>query len=234
MKTLKLVLAAALLVLVPQTAFADEEPLDTTAVDQALDLYWAQNREIESIQRRLYSKDSRHEFTLFIGIIPNDEFFTYMPIGARYDYFFTEDIAAELWGDYIFSFDSNLKNFLEHNFRASMLTDIPQSLQWMAGVDAVWSPIHGKFAIFGTKLAHFDVHIAVGAGALGTVVRKLDKEEPKVDIAGNIGLGFRIFLLDFMALRFDYRQFFYAAETGGVAKPAEFSLGLSFFTPAPK
>ena len=244
MNRLKLLFTIALMALIPGTALADGEfapddsandiPSDTAAVDGALDLYWAQNREVEAIQRRLFTKDSRHEFTLFVGMIPNDEFYTYLTVGARYDYFFTEDIAVELWGAYDHAFNSDLKDFLESTFRETLLVDIPQSLLWMAGVNALWSPIHGKFAIFTTKLAHFDVHLSVGAGAVGTTVRKLEQEELAVDIAGNVGLGFRVYLLDFMSLRVDYRQYFYAAETGGIAKPAEFSLGVSFFTEAPK
>jgi outer membrane beta-barrel protein len=234
MKKLMMLLAVTALTLTPLTAFADDEPLDTGALDKSLDLFWGQNREVESIQRRLFNKVSRHEVTLFTGVIPNDEFYTYMPIGLRYDYFFTEDLAVELWGEYLFTFDSSLKDFLEENFRQTLLVDIPQSLIFMAGVNAVWSPIHGKFAIFTTKLAHFDMHITVGAGAVGTTVRKLDKEELSVNVAGNVGLGFRIYALDWLSVRFDYRQYFYAAEVGGVAKPAEFTMGVSFFTAAPE
>ena len=95
--------------------------------------------------------------------------------------------------------------------------------------------------------AHFDVHLSIGAGAVGVDLSALNFSTHDVNVAGNIGIGFRIYLLDFLAVRFDYRQFFHASkklqETGpqqyevtanGLAKPAEFTIGLSFFTEAPE
>ena len=78
------------------------------------------------------------------------------------------------------------------------------------------------------------MHLAFGAGVIGTTVRQLDAEKSKVDVAGNVGVGMRFFLSDAIALRFDYRQFFYAAEGGGLSHPAELTLGVSFFTAAPE
>ena len=52
------------------------------------DLYWADKRKIDAIQKRNFLKESRHEFTLHTGIVPNDEFYTYIAMGGRYTYFF--------------------------------------------------------------------------------------------------------------------------------------------------
>ncbi len=222
----------------PSVAYAaDEEvtPTDTSAVDEALDLYWAKKRKVVSIHERRFLKQSRHEFTLFGGVIPNDEFYTYIPLGGRYNYYFNEDIGAEVWGSYILKRNSDLKDFLEGDqFNNSFVVSIPQNLLWMAGVDVIWSPIHGKFAIFKTKLTHFDVHLAFGVGAIGTQVRQIGADKTKVDVSGNLGLGFRFYLNDIVTLRFDYRQYFFSAEGGGLSKPAEFTLGVSFWTASPK
>ncbi len=170
--------------IVPSTvAYAAEDeaaPTDTQAVDEALDLYWAKKRKVVSIHERRFLKQSRHEFTLFGGVIPNDEFFTYIPLGGRYNYYFNEDIGAEVWGSYILKRNSDLKDFLEGDqFNNSFVVSIPQNLLWMAGLDVIWSPIHGKFAIFKTKLTHFDIHLAFGVGAIGTKVRELDADKKR-------------------------------------------------------
>ena len=55
-----------------------------------------------------------------------------------------------------------------------------------------------------------------------------------LNISGNIGLGTRFYLNETIALRFDYRQYFYSAEGGGLSYPAELTLGVSFFTAAPE
>ena len=218
------------------TAFAQDMGMDgdgtqdTTAVDDALDLYWAQKREIRAIHSRMFLKESRHEFTLAGGIVPNDEFFTYFPVGARWNYYFNEDFSSEVYGSYSIQKNSDLKDFLESRFRQAMLVDIPQSLHWVAGAAVLWSPIHGKVALFTSKLAHFDLHMAVGAGAIGTKIAKFNLTENKIDVSGNVGLGFRFYVTDWLAVRLDYRQFFYAANVGGVAHPVELTLGVSFWT----
>ena len=209
--------------------------LDTRKLDDRLRLYWGSEiRDVESLEKRLFRKDSRFEFGLYSGVIPNDDFYSYYPIGLRAGYFFTEDIGAELWGSYLISVASDLKSFLEDNFNSSLLVDVPQSLQWLAGANVLWSPIHGKLGIFTEKLAHFDVYLAFGVGAIGSEVRQLNSVKSKVDIGGNVGLGMRFFIDDLIALRFDYRQFFYPAEAGGLTHPAELTLGISLFTSAPE
>ena len=235
-------LLAFLLSLPAANAFAaDPEPAgdsavtETKALDERLEKYWGtEMREIEVLQKRLHRKEGRHEFSLYFGVIPNDEFYSYYPIGARYDYFFAEDFGLELWGSYLIRVESGLETFLEANFNKSLLVDVPQSLQWLAGANFIWSPIHGKIGIFAEKLAHFDAHLAFGVGAIGTTVRQLGEEQGKVDIAGNLGIGLRFFMTDDIALRFDYRQFFYPAEGGGLTHPAELTLAVSFWTAAPE
>lgn len=232
-------LTAALLATVaaPSVLAAQGDPTmeDTRPLDDRLRLFWGNEmREVETLQKRIYRKESRWEFELYTGVIPNDEFYTYFPLGGRADYFFAEDFGVEVWGSYLIRVSSELRDFLESNFNQSLIVDIPQSLAWLAGANFLWSPIHGKFGIFTEKLAHFDMHLAFGVGAIGTTVRKLNEEQSKVDIAGNVGLGMRFFLSDSVALRFDYRQFFYPAQGGGLSHPAELTLGVSFMTAAPE
>lgn len=230
------VTALAASAVAPAAMSAEGDPVeDTRKLDDALRMYWGtEMREVDALQKRLYRKDQRWEFELYSGVIPNDEFFSYYPLGGRIDYFFAEDFGAEVWGSYLIRVSSELEDFLEQNFNESLIVDIPQSLQWLAGANFLWSPIHGKLGIFTDTLAHFDVHLAFGVGVIGTTVRQLDQEKSKVDVAGNVGLGMRFFLSDSIALRFDYRQFFYAAEGGGLSHPAELTLGVSFLTAAPE
>ncbi len=215
---------------------ADPDPTeDTKVLDERLKRYWGtEMREVQVLQKRKYRKEDRYEFELFTGVIPNDEFTTYVPLGGRADYFFAEDFGVELWGSYLIRISSDLKDFLESNFNQSLLVELPQQLTWLAGANFLWSPIHGKIGFFTDKLAHFDMHLAFGVGVVGTSVTKLAQTESKVDVAGNVGLGLRFFLSESIALRFDYRQYFYAADGGGLSHPAELTLGVSFFTSAPE
>ena len=237
MQRLTTILSVALiLVMAAPAAHAEDIPTDTSVVDTELDMYWAKNRELRTIQKKLYLKDKRHEFTLFGGVIPNDDFFSYVPMGARWNYYFTEDLGAEVWGEYVLANETDLKNFLQENTLYAILVEIPQTLEWMAGASLLWSPFHGKFALFTTKLVHFDFHVAFGAGVIGTnIIDEATKEtDTKVDPSGSVGLGIRMFIDDMFAVRLDYRQYFYPADTGGIAHPAEMTLGVSMWTSAPK
>lgn len=210
-------------------------PEDTKALDAHLLNYWGtEMREIATLQKRLYRKEDRHEFSLSFGVIPNDEFFSYYPVGARWDYFFAEDFGVEASGSYLIRVASELEDFLESNFNQSLLVDVPQSLQWVAGANFLWSPIHGKIGFLTDKLAHFDAHLAFGVGAIGTTVRQLGTEKGKVDISGNLGVGMRFYLSEDISMRFDYRQYFYPAEGGGLSHPVELTLAISFWTAAPE
>lgn len=203
-------------------------------------VFWGQERrKIKIIEPRLFRKDVRHEFTLFLGLVPNDDFFIYMPVGLRWNYFFAEDFSVELWGLYDVTIASSLRNFLQEKTNQALLVEIPQTLVTMAGVDITWSPFHGKLAVINDGMATFDFHIAFGAGFIGTeVVDPATKVVTfKGDVSGNLGLGVRMHFTDMLSFRMDYRQYFYPAASqagGGLAYPMEITLGVSLWTDAPQ
>jgi len=214
---------------------------ESGVMDKYLDKYWGEKRKVKVIQKRLFQKDGRHELGIFGGTIPNDEFMMYYPVGARYNYFFSEDLGIELFGSYMIGSESELSDFLadkQDGFGIQIKTFLPQKLEWTAGLEGLWSPVHGKVGLFTSKLFHFDFHLAVGVGAMATEVRTRDigileageaSRKKKYDVAANLGTGVRMYFTDWIALRIEYRHYFYAAEQGGVSKPAELTLGAAFF-----
>jgi len=219
----------------------DIEVLDPSKmkVDPSQDFWGTNRRNIKVIEPRLFRKDTRHEFTLFIGVVPNDDFFVYLPVGLRWNYFFAEDFSVEVWGLYDANIASGLRDFLQEKTNDALLVEIPQTLVTMAGVDVTWSPFHGKIAMIGEHMATFDFHIAFGAGFIGTEVVDPSTKltEFRADVSGNLGLGVRMHLTDMLSLRLDYRQYFYPAASeagGGLAYPMEITLGVSLWTEAPQ
>ncbi len=232
----------ALLVTAPSLAQAQEQA--PTRLDEQFDLYWANVRDVRNIHKRLFLKEGRHEFVVSTGIIPNDDFFVYFPQGFRYNYFFSEDLSIEVSGSYMVQMNSELKDFLESE---NLDVILPQYLEWQAGAGVFWTPLHGKVAIFDTKLGHFDFGIGLGLMALGTrVTRSGDfdvsadeaKYTARTDVGGNVGAVVRFYVHDFIALRLDYRHYFCVGRDAqdnnrGLAYPAEIAFGVSFFTEAP-
>jgi outer membrane beta-barrel protein len=222
-------LVAVLLVLAATPAFAAEE----SKLDTYLDKYWGETRSVKVIQKRLFQKEGRLNVTPYFGVIPNDDFYTYYPMGAKVGYYFSEDLGVELTGSYIFGSESDLAGFLRSDSGFRVQTEFPQVLKWNAGLQGLWSPIHGKIGVFAWKLFHFDMHLSFGVGALGTEVsdNKGADKQSRTDVAGSVGLGGRVFVTDWAAIAVDYRHFFYAAmeRLGGVSTPAEVTFGFSFF-----
>ncbi len=214
----------------------DGEELGLGSVEKDLDLYWGGKRDVSVVQKRLFAKDGRMEFSLFAGVIPNDPFLTYLPVGGRFNYYFLESIGLEIAASYVGSglqFESELTTFLKNqrNIRANV--DLLDIQQFRAGAGVVWSPFYGKLALLQRKLSHFDINLMAGFGALqveSPPVNGIGEPESKFEIEGTLGAGFRFFLTDTVTLRVDYRQFIFQKVNGGVATPSELTLGVSFFT----
>ncbi len=216
---------------------------------RGFDIDWANRREIRNIHKRLFLKESRFQFSLYSGVIPNDEFFTYVPVGMRMDYYFSEDVALELSGAYLIGNtreESKLKSKVETGLEpsiAGVTVVLPQALIWQASIGTLWSPLHGKMGAFSSGLAHFDLGLAFGVVLLGSELLLEGEAKPKYrstpDVGGYLGATLQFYLSRLIAVRIDYRHFFYGArnpqdEVRGVSYPLELSLGLSFFTSEPK
>jgi len=208
-------------------ASAGEPP---SPADKAFDMYWAKRRQIKVIQKRKYMKEGRWEFGFRAGIIPNDDFWLYFPVGIAGTYFVSEDVGVELEASYMLNKNSDLKKFLEGQ---GLDVTLPQFLFARVTVNGLWSPFHGKIGLFTSKLFHFDFTLSFGGGAILTKVDNGNTLEMKTDVVANAGAGFRIWVSDNMAMQIGYRHYFYPAEGGGVSLPAEIGLGFSYFTGAP-
>lgn len=212
-----------------QTASGDQGDEQPT-LEEDLDAFWAEQRRVRVLQRRLYQTDGDFQLTLAIGVVPNDPFLKYYPIGGRFAYHISESIAVELSGAYNIQSNTDLADFLDKEGDVStFLRDVQN---WRANAAVLWAPIYGKFSFLGTKLAHFDWFFGAGVGVVGVEnpaegnFTQFDAEiKPEVVLA----TGWNLHLHQRWALRIDYRQFIFQKADGGVALPSEISLGASFF-----
>jgi outer membrane beta-barrel protein len=215
-----LTLAAALLAASPAMA-QDEE-----AVAPLLDQYWT--RQVEVVQPRQVEKVRAVEIVALAGVIPNDAFLVYIPLGLRAAYHLTERWAIELTFEANVAVDTGLKDYLERS-DAQLRARLRDRQQLRTSLSAMWSPIYGKLAL-GARVLHFDLYLVGGAG----IVRTGEEQALGLDAAVrpdfHLGLGVRAFLGRRWLLRLEYRQYLYlrpedrTGRGGGVGFPSEIAL----------
>jgi len=212
-----------------EAATAPAAPLASESDDKVE--FWAKQRQVRVIQRRLFEKDGQTNLTLGVGILPNDPFQTYTQGNLRIGHHITESLSLEASGSYVvLTQASDLADYLRDQGDYNIFSRDLQ--KWRGNVVLNWSPIYGKFAFAGQKLAHFDWFFGAGAGALGVETSTegdLGAPAAKTTAEAIVTTGWDIHLAQEFALRVDVRQFIFKKTGGGVALPTEIALGASYY-----
>lgn len=229
-------------------ADADLYGISNDAVPPGSRLDWAERRDIRVVQKRAVVKEGRHGFSLVGGVVPNDDFWTYVAGGLGYNYYFSEDLALSVHGAYSYGVQSSLRQKLEGTRDEGgygLEVRLPQTLLGYASVGVDWNLLHGKIRFFSTRLVEFDLALCMGIGAVMTKVttQQSGEADAKVrpDAAGNLGGYVQFYLTDQLAFRLDVHQLFFPAfndksgdATGGLSHPLATTLALTWFTSAPQ
>ncbi|MBI5609325.1 MAG: outer membrane beta-barrel domain-containing protein [Deltaproteobacteria bacterium] len=207
---------------------------------------WAVRRDIRVVQKRAVIKEGRHGFSLITGVVPNDDFWTYVVGGLGYNYYVSEDLALAVHGAYTADIASSLPDKLQgkrDDGGYELKVRLPQTLLGYASAGADWNLMHGKIRFFSTRLFEFDLALCVGIGAIATKVTVQNAVEAKtrVDPGGNVGGYAQFYLTERLAFRIDFHQLFYPAyddkkdtPTGGLSHPLATTIALTYFTAPPQ
>lgn len=218
-------LMVALVILsLSQSAHAE---VDEERVAPLLEEVW--KPPLEVVQPRAVSKARALELTASVGVIPNDAFLVYVPVGLRIAYHLSERWALELSGCYQPAASTGLREFLEES-DVQLRATLRERQQLRASVGVLWAPAYGKLSLGGGVL-HFDGFLSGGAGIVRT------GEEPALRLRAavrpdlHLGLGLRAFLGRRWLLRLELRQHLFvrpeddAGRGGGLGFPTEIALG---------
>lgn len=219
-------------------AFAQEAEEDERAGlpdrDDSDPLFWAEMRDVYTIQQRSFLKEGRFAVSLYAGMIPNNIFEQYYPVGIRANWYVLENIGLEFAASYAFARRTVLTEMVGDptgiGANSILLGDIQLSHNTF-GVK--WSPVYGKFAFNNTGLFYFDMFILGGAG-LAVLQTESDVNIDASTTAkaeGVVGAGAAIYMGQHLGVRVDFRQFIFLKPEnfGGVYTPSEVSLGASWF-----
>jgi len=225
-------LALLAVVAMPTHAAADD---DSSALDKALERYWGDERESPAVQYRLHPRVSRTEFAAHFGLVPGDAFRSYTAPGASVTHFLYDSLSVGLRASFLQQSYSKLGDFLVGTFPKNESLDAAEQYKMLAGVDVGWVPFYGKLSLLGFKLAHFDLGAYFGGGVAHTSFLDTDVSETSegMAVAGDTGLGMRLYITKWVTLRFDWRQHFILARRpeGGVLLPSTLMVGLGTMYP---
>lgn len=197
--------------------------------------YWSKVRKIHTVQKREFQKVNRFGISVYGGIIPNNIFERYFPVGLRLDYFILENIGIELAGSYNFQAPTSLESVMS-NSKGINTTErgvtIADTQLNHTNFGIIWSPFYGKTAFNDSSIGYFDLYIMGGAGMVVTQTPNEQRElQTNIKPEGVLGAGVAFYFADHIVARADFRQFIFqkVASVGGIANPSEVSLGVGWF-----
>jgi outer membrane beta-barrel protein len=208
---------------VPRAALAQHEE----EVAPLLESFWS--REVRVVQPRRVEKAGALELSGSVGVIPNDAFLVYIPLGLRLAYHLTERWSLELGFEYNLQADTGLRDYLEEN-DAQLRARIRDRQQVRACLSAGWSPVYGKLAV-GSSVVTFDGYLLGGAGLVSTEGDEAIDLPAAVRPDLHLGAGLRLFFGRRWLVRLELRQYLYlrpedrSGKGGGVAPATEVALG---------
>jgi outer membrane beta-barrel protein len=172
---------------------------------------------------RDFVKQARHELTVQGGYYVSDLLDGTFIVGAAYTYHMTEDAGIEASFGYS-QVRSSVAAELERNKGVMVLPK--EDRVYHVFTDLVWSPVHGKLRVFADSIVHFDIHGAVGVGIIDNAT--------SLGVAGQFGVGTKIFLSKSWAIRLDVRDQLYKQQILDVRQYVQdfsLTLGVSVFLP---
>jgi outer membrane beta-barrel protein len=214
---------------------------------------------IAPISGQLYSKAGRFELTPTFDLSFNDAFTKKYLGGVKLGYHFTEflSVGASFAMGATAATGSSVvcpANQGCHPAARSQLWQVPGAIRTLAGAEVAWAPVYGKLNLAAEQVLHFDLALLAGPDfishdqvlardAAAALALAGGKPSSTSTIGGHVGLGVRIYLNRFLALRFDVKDYVYAVKVpnwieGAANQPRTdlqnqffFELGLSFFFP---
>jgi outer membrane beta-barrel protein len=109
------------------------------------------------------------------------------------------------------------------NASDKLLWQVPGHVNAVLGAEVAWTPVYGKLNVLAEQVAHFDLSLFAGPDLVtyDEVLSKADAEvlattggtPPSAStIGGHFGIGARLFLAQWCALRLDVKDLVYAVK----------------------
>jgi outer membrane beta-barrel protein len=168
----------------------------------------------DAIRNRVQYRGGRFMVAPMLGFTLNDPYQRNILMGASLSYHFTESIGVGLTGlaSPFGGLNSDLADQVESE-RPERSDGGFSNVGVLASLEFLYTPFAGKLALFGRKVLNYDMHLVAGVGGA-----KLGGAE-KIDefaIAPVAGVGLRTFVLDWLDVNFEVRDYIYSGAINSV------------------
>lgn len=199
---------------------------------------------VKPVSGQLYTKAGKLELTPNGALSLNDAFFSKYMGGVKLDYHVSEYFsfgATGLFGTTGTTGSTSVcpTNQPCHPASQDQLNKVPGEIKWIAGAEVAFAPVYGKLNLFAEKAVHFDLSVLGGVDlvnyrdVLGAASGATAPGDARA-VGGHLGVGARLFLARFVALRLEVKDLVYsvkALDRGNLQNQLFAELGLSFFVP---
>ncbi len=191
--------------------------------EEVSDYVTSSNLQLQTVQRKEFSDEGRHEFTLFpaVGQL-NGKFTQHFGLGAQYSYHLHENFALQAQGTYFYvNGQTDFTEELIAKGKQAPQAATALTLQWVATGGFELTPLYGKFSFFEGTMGHFGLVLTGGAGVGGTRIQLQGEDsaageatfgDTGMKFVGQVGAGFRVFLTENLLMRLEVKDFIYTAK----------------------
>lgn len=217
----------------PADSGDDEEQVHTVRLED----------KIPPVSGRLFVKERRFELSPTFNVSFGDAFFQKLGVGLKADYHIFETFSVTANVFYNFNLTSHAVSVCDDEGACSSpevdaMTNVPGKLGLVVGAGVSWTPLYGKLSLMSEKVIHFDFGLTGGVDGIQYMAPENSEFEGsnKFTFGGHVGLLFRLVFTDWIALRFELRDYIYKGATVQLGKSTSkienqimFEIGLSFF-----
>ena len=215
-------LMLASLVASPVFAASEDEAGDVSEVDK--DSSGPLKDRVRPVSGHLFLMDGRFEVSPAIGLSLRDAFWQKVGFGAAFTYHFTESVGVSARASYNLTLISGAAQICDPvgggcaaptEAELSTFDGRPANVSFgrvslLTSVDLQWAPLYGKLALFSEKILNFNMYILLGPSFL----MYGPPAASTFTVGGNVGLGFRFFLNEWLTVRLEVRDVIYVENNG--------------------
>jgi outer membrane beta-barrel protein len=166
-------------------------------------------QDIVVVERKDFIKSGRLELVPFTGVSVNDNLIRHYAFGLDLNYFLSDALWVGLQGQYFIKALSDREELI--GLQYNRITSLNRYL-YSAAFNLGYVPVYGKFALFNKSIIHWEIWASGGVGWLRSEI--IPRNPGLLSwtndlIAGNVGIGSRLFLFDWLTVNFAIRDYIF-------------------------